>query len=183
MNTKPHHPQGFTLIEVALALGVAAFALVAIIGLLPVGLQSNQASLEQTVAAALAANVVADLRATPVQIPATDKDSPRYRIPLPASGGATHTLFLREDGSAAGPVNADADPAQDPRYRVTLFISGPASATQPTATTLRVLITWESATTLARPNSGWLRSSDSSRSLTASTVRRTCSRSWSTALL
>lgn len=142
MNTQPHRSQGFTLVEVALALGVAAFGLVAIIGLLPVGLQSNQASIEQTAAAALAANVVADLRATPVQIPATAQESPRYQIPLPALGNATHTLFLREDGSRAGKVNTDADPAQDPRYRVTLVITGPASATQPTATTVRVWITW-----------------------------------------
>jgi uncharacterized protein (TIGR02598 family) len=142
MNTHPHRCQGFTLVEVALALGVAAFALVAIIGLLPVGLQSNQSSLERTAAAALAANLVADLRATAVEIPATAQESPRYHIPLPATGNATHTLFLRADGSAAGPINANADPQKDPRYRVTLVISGPTSAAQPTATTVRLWITW-----------------------------------------
>src|SRR5207248_1091899 len=52
------HTAGFSLIEVALALGVAAFALVAIIGLIPVGLNSNQASSEQTAAAGLAAGII-----------------------------------------------------------------------------------------------------------------------------
>lgn len=133
---------GFSLIEVALALGVAAFALVAIFGLLPIGLNSNQASIEQTAAAALAAGLVADLRATAVAIPPVEKNSPRYQVPLPMTGSVRHSLFLREDGSAVGAVDADANPAQDPRYRATLFITAPATATQKAATTVRVLVTW-----------------------------------------
>lgn len=133
---------GFSLIEVAIALGVAAFALVALVGLIPIGLNSNQASIEQMAAATLAASVVADLRAAPVEIPPVAKNSPRFQIPLPASGSATHTLFLREDGSAAGTVNSEADPAQDPRFRATLFITAPAGATQKSATIVRVFVTW-----------------------------------------
>ena len=53
---KPQHPinasaraastafTAFTLIEVTLALGITAFCLLAIFGLLPVGLRSNQAA-------------------------------------------------------------------------------------------------------------------------------------------
>ena len=141
MKRTPPIAGGFSLIEVALALGVAAFALVAILGLIPIGLNSNKASIEQTEAAALAAGVVADLRATPVAIPPVDKISPRFQIPLPASGTAMHTFYLREDGSATGLVDANADPAQDPRYRVTLFINAPAAVTQKSATTVRVLVT------------------------------------------
>ncbi len=142
MKKLPHSTSAFSLVEVALALGVAVFALAAIIGLLPIGLSSNQASVEQTTAAALATSVVTDLQATPVEIPAVVKTSPRFQISLPASGSATHTLFLREDGSAAGSVDANADPAQDPRYRVTLVVTAPSAPTQKTATTVRVLITW-----------------------------------------
>lgn len=135
---------GFSLIEVALALGVAAFALVAIVGLIPIGMNSNQASIEQTAAAGLAASLVADLRATPVEIPPAAKNSPRFQIPLPASGNASemHTLFLREDGSASGNVDANADPAQDPKYRATFFVTAPTVAGQKSATTVRVLVTW-----------------------------------------
>lgn len=136
-----HSTGAFSLIEVAIALGVAAFALVAILGVIPIGLNSNKASIEQTAAAALAVSVVADLQATPVAIPPVVKNSPRFQIPLPASGAAMHTLFLREDGSAASSVDADAVPAQDPRYRVTLFITAPSVVSQKVATTVRVLIT------------------------------------------
>jgi Tfp pilus assembly protein PilV len=133
---------GFSLVEVALALGVAAFALVAIIGLIPIGLNSNQASSEQTAAAGLSAEIIADLRVTPVEIPPVVKNSPRYQVPLPPSGSATHCIFLREDGSVSGSMDANADPTQDPRYRATLFITAPSVASQKTATVARVLITW-----------------------------------------
>jgi uncharacterized protein (TIGR02598 family) len=55
----------FSLVEVTLALGVAGFCLIAVFGLLPVGVQTNQRATSQTAAASIIANVVADLRATP----------------------------------------------------------------------------------------------------------------------
>ena len=142
MRTERPLSAGFSLIEVALALGVAAFALVAIIGLIPIGLNSNQTSSEQTAAAGLAAGIVADLRATPVTIPPVAKSSPRYQVPLPPSGTATHSIFLREDGSLSGALDANADLSQDPRYRATLFVTAPTAASQKVATIVRVLITW-----------------------------------------
>jgi len=142
MNRRTNFHSGFSLVEVALALGVAVFALVAIIGLIPVGLNSNQASSEQTAAAGLAAALVADLRTTPVAVPAASKNSPRYQVPLPSFGNATHSLFLKEDGSVAGSIDANADPSEDPRYRVTLFITAPTAATQKAATMVRLLFTW-----------------------------------------
>ncbi len=142
MKIQPRSRQAFSLIEVALALGIAAIALVAIIGLIPVGLNSNQASSEQTAAAGLAAGIVADLQATPVEIPPEVKNSLRYQVALPISGHTTHSLFLREDGALAGAIDADANPSQDARYRATLFITAPTDAKQKSATLVRVLITW-----------------------------------------
>jgi Verrucomicrobium spinosum paralogous family TIGR02598 len=55
----------FSLVEVALALGIAAFCLIAIFGLMPVGLQTNRNATSQTAATNITAAVVADLRATP----------------------------------------------------------------------------------------------------------------------
>lgn len=136
----PH--SGFSLVEVALALGVAVFALVAIIGLIPVGLNSNQTSSEQTAAAGLAAALVTDLRTTPVVVPPVSKNSPRYQVPLPPSGDETHSLFLKEDGSVSGSIDANANASEDPRYRVTLFITAPTAPTQKAATIVRLLITW-----------------------------------------
>jgi uncharacterized protein (TIGR02598 family) len=56
---------GFSLIEVTLALGVAAFCLIAVFGLLPIGVQTNRNATSQTAATSVMAAVIADLRATP----------------------------------------------------------------------------------------------------------------------
>jgi uncharacterized protein (TIGR02598 family) len=55
----------FSLVEVTLALGIAAFCLIAIFGLMPVGVQTNRNATSQTAATNITAAVVADLRATP----------------------------------------------------------------------------------------------------------------------
>ena len=55
----------FSLVEVVLALGVIGFALLAIIGLLPIGLQSGRASIQETRATHLAKEVFATLRSQP----------------------------------------------------------------------------------------------------------------------
>src|SRR5208283_4024904 len=93
--------QAFTLIEVTLALGVAGFCLLSIFGLLPLGLTSNQASIEQTVAANLSSAIVSDLR-TAESIGANV--SPRFGLAIPASEASPatqmHTVYFATDGSA-----------------------------------------------------------------------------------
>lgn len=49
-----HQSRGFTLIEVVITLGIVAFAFVAIMGLLPVGLNNFRGSINTTVAAQIA---------------------------------------------------------------------------------------------------------------------------------
>ena len=56
---------GFSLVEVTLALGIAAFCLIAVLGLMPVGVQTNRNATSQTAATNIMAAVIADLRATP----------------------------------------------------------------------------------------------------------------------
>ena len=131
---------GFSLAEVALALGLAAFCLVALFGLLPVGLSSNQASIGQTTAASVARGIVADLR-----VPQQSGHSPYYQIPLPTTP-RSYTVFLRQDGSpasnsAASALDADADATQNPKYRATVSFYPPATGAR-TTTAARVLITW-----------------------------------------
>ncbi len=139
----------FSLVEVTLALGIAAFCLLAIFGLLPTGLNSNQTSIHQTVASGLASMLVTDLRATPKAAPGTTTayKSPRFLIPIPAFGNATHTLFLKEDGSISGTIDQSANGLSSPLYRAMLEFKGPALRTPPNqmdkrAMTVRVLITW-----------------------------------------
>jgi uncharacterized protein (TIGR02598 family) len=114
----------FTLVEVTLALGVAAFCLLAVFGLLPVGISSNRASIEQTGAASLARAIVADLRTTPN----TATTSPQYKIPFPS---ASAPFYFAEDGTV-GTTAA--------RYRATITIKTAA----PTAFA-NIRITWPAA--------------------------------------
>src|SRR5207247_6519773 len=55
----------FSLVELTLALGIAAFCLIAVFGLMPIGVQTNRNATSQTAATNIMAAVVADLRATP----------------------------------------------------------------------------------------------------------------------
>jgi uncharacterized protein (TIGR02598 family) len=55
----------FSLVEVTLALGIAAFCLIAILGLVPVGVQTNRNATSQTAATNILTSVVSDLRASP----------------------------------------------------------------------------------------------------------------------
>ena len=45
---KPQHSRGFSIVEIALALGIVGFAFVALMGLLPAGLTTFRAAIDQT---------------------------------------------------------------------------------------------------------------------------------------
>ena len=66
----------FSLVELTLALGVAAFCLIAVFGLVPVGVQTNRNATSQTAATNILSSVVSDLRASPQ----TSSNTPRYGI-------------------------------------------------------------------------------------------------------
>jgi hypothetical protein len=53
----------FSLVEVTLALGVAAFCFITLLGMVTVGLKTQQASAQQTTANEIISQVAADLRA------------------------------------------------------------------------------------------------------------------------
>ena len=152
MNIQCRHVFAFSLVEVTLALGIATCCILSIFGLLLVGINCHQTSTEQTSAVSLASAIVADLRATLKNNPAASV-STQFRIPIPASGSATHTMFFKEDDTVVGTVDANADPALSPRCRVTLvftvapaqtmyFGTTSATALQGNSTLVRILITW-----------------------------------------
>jgi hypothetical protein len=58
----------FSLVEVTFALGVAAFCLIAVMGVLPVGLKVQQASVQQTTTNEIISEIAVDLRAA-VRLP------------------------------------------------------------------------------------------------------------------
>src|SRR6058998_3892626 len=85
----------FSLVEVTLALGVAAFCLIAVFGLMPIGVQTSQRATSQTAAASIIADVVADLRATPN--PPRINTSVQYQITF----GTAKILYFDGEGRVA----------------------------------------------------------------------------------
>jgi uncharacterized protein (TIGR02598 family) len=102
----------FSLVEVTLALGVAAFCLIAVFGLMPVGLQTNRNATSQTAATNIIAAVVADLRATPI----ANSTSSQFGITF----GTNATLYFNNAGQAATSLGADS------RYRLAITWNGSA---------------------------------------------------------
>jgi uncharacterized protein (TIGR02598 family) len=102
----------FSLIEVTLALGVAAFCLIAVFGLMPVGVQTNRNATSQTAATNIIAAVVVDLRATPIANPT----SSQFGIAF----GNDVTLYFDNAGQAATLLGADS------RYRLRVTWNGSA---------------------------------------------------------
>ena len=157
MNRRHHQrpAAAFSLVEVALALGLAAFCLVSLFGLLPIGINNNHVSIEQSAAAGIGAALAADMRNTalPPAPSTTDQTTPYYGLTIPAnpastmSSAATHFIYLRQDGSRAGAQDQALDPTQNPRYRATIYYtsSGTVASGGPApknAVQARVLITW-----------------------------------------
>jgi Tfp pilus assembly protein PilV len=141
----------FSLVEVTLAIGIAGFCLIAVIGIIPVGVQTNRNATSQTRATSLMAAVVTDLRSTPK----SKFTSAQFGIALPtdhtvgAGSGCdrcsscwnaqTQTIYF--DGSGQVVASAAA------LYRLTLTLVQNPSAT-PTIGALfyDVRGTWPAAT-------------------------------------
>jgi len=142
----------FSLVEVTLALGIAAFCLIAIFGLMPVGVQTNRNATSQTAATNILASVMADLRATPLTTPlGRATTSPQYQIPIPQNpvGSATSVppLFFAEDGTFSDSIQ------QQSRYQVNIMFlptsPNPNGPNTHLATLADIKITWPAGATPA----------------------------------
>jgi uncharacterized protein (TIGR02598 family) len=129
--------QGFSLVEVALALGIAAFCLVTLLALMPVGLQSYKKADDQSVMVNLATMVVRDIQSAP----SGASPSPRFLFKVPAAGGPSdvtpQTIYVNASGVETGAIGTA--PTQDSLYRINVAFFPPASGK--TATTARIQIT------------------------------------------
>ncbi len=84
----------FSLVELTLAIGIAAFCLIAVFGLMPVGVQTNRSATSQTAATNIVTAVIADLRATPKTPGTWTGTSSQFGIPL----GTSTTLYFDSAG-------------------------------------------------------------------------------------
>jgi uncharacterized protein (TIGR02598 family) len=120
--------KAFSLVELTLAMGVSSFCLLSILGVLPVGLASNQNSRERTAAASLARGIVADLRALAQTASLTS--SPQYALQLSEDSSK---VYLAEDGTKL-------PDKENARYLATVTTNGAS----PTAF-VNIRITWPGA--------------------------------------
>jgi uncharacterized protein (TIGR02598 family) len=161
MKTRKHSHSAhsaFTLVEVSLAMGVASFCLLSVLGLVPVGITSNQNASEQTAAVGIATAISADFHGThTVSTSSVSTTTSRFGFVIPTAGGSSvQTLFFTQDGTpiesqplAQGAAVA-ATIAHPPRYRATVTCQAedgtstvPASPTPRNKTfKVRVQLTW-----------------------------------------
>lgn len=116
----------FSLVEVAVALGVAAFCLIAVFALLPVGMNANRNAIAQSAAIDILSAVTSDLRATPN----SSNTSSLFGITF----GTAKTLYLDSTGSVTS------DDAQKVYRLAVTFPSNPSG--NHAATFADLMLTW-----------------------------------------
>ena len=129
---RTNRKSAFSLVEVTLALGVAALSLTAVFGLLPVGLGCNRDSSEQTVVNGILSAIASDLRSTAT---GGATNSAGFGIPLPASpvlsAPAATEFFCTGEGKYQATRNSDS------RYKVTVTFQTNSSARSATLANIK----------------------------------------------
>lgn len=138
---------GFSLVEVTIALAVAAFCLIAVFGLIPTGLNTSKAAINLTTATSIMAAVDTDLRAAPLSAGAR---SPTFGFDLANTG--EQTLVFAADGTPTGAIGGAA--GNDSLYEAAVTLIPPA-ADEKSATKARIRVTWPALVqpVAARPGS------------------------------
>jgi len=118
--TTQNHPNSsgrlaaFSLVEVVMAIGIVAFAIMGVVAMLPVGLKEARNATEEIRAANLSSLVAEDLKS----LPSTNSATPILGLsPLPGAAGMqtnTNYVFFASDAGLLVSSVADA------RYRITL---------------------------------------------------------------
>jgi len=153
---KMHLPErkalGFSLVEVVLALGVAAFCMITLLGLLPAGLKTQQNSIQQTTAAQIICQIQAFLRAD-VRLPPGLYKQVCPNPPDPDVGcnwDALHghwlnvsqppdTLYYTQAGKQTGNVNQSSPPSDAVfRVKITYNPVGPTGNTS----VANIVVSW-----------------------------------------
>ncbi|HEY4272520.1 MAG TPA: hypothetical protein VGM65_10980 [Candidatus Udaeobacter sp.] len=134
----------FSLVELTLALSVAAFCLLGVFALMPVGVQTNRNATSQTAAVNIMAAVVADLRATPK----TNTTSPQFGITFGTNrcvNCAQPPLYFDSAGQSTTSLDANSRCQLNVTWNVANS-TGACSAAVPCAD---LKVTWPAAATTA----------------------------------
>jgi uncharacterized protein (TIGR02598 family) len=133
----------FSLIEVTIALGIAALCLIVLFGLLAVGLKTQQAGVQQTTANDIMSMILGDLRAD-IRLPPGLVSKSQEGV----SGFGLHghwaamaqpdTIYFTNQAKMTGGLNASTAPA-DAAFRAKVTYLFPPNASTSVAT---VTVTW-----------------------------------------
>ncbi len=142
----------FSLVEITLALGVAAFCLIAVMGMLPAGLKTQQAGVQQTAANSIISQIVGKLRADARVPPGQEnRDDSNWYLHPHHSGPWDPTpdrLFFTNDGKSEGSAMTPASV-----YRATIqYIFPPTDTT----TLADITVSWPPQVDPADPATGVL---------------------------
>ena len=129
MKTRLH---AFTLVETVIALGIFAFAIVIMVGMLPVGLRSTRDVANESNAISVSSSIFGAWRHAALNSTVT---LPNIVTNLSISAG-NNQIFFNEFGTQTTPANASfridsqvsSDPAGLSLYRVDLICHWPANA-------------------------------------------------------
>ena len=131
MKVKPplHKVAAFSLVEVTLAMGIAAFCLITVFALLPVTLKTQQAGIQQTTANTICSQIVADLSAAQ-RLPPGQQSKQFDLHGHWAEAGTPDVLFFAKDGTfMPGSTNQGTAPP-DSVFRATItYLQPPVETT------------------------------------------------------
>ena len=96
MRRRPH--TGFSLVEVVIALGIVSFAVLAIVGMLPMALKSAQESMRETDATLIAQRIFAELKTGSGANRTVIKDTNTNSQTISLSANSTNNLAFTQDG-------------------------------------------------------------------------------------
>lgn len=145
-------PTGFSLVEVVIALGIVSFAVLAIVGMLPMALKSAQESMRETDATLIAQRIFAELKTGSGGNRTITKDTNggTNTLLLTAHNSTNNFLGFRENGEVNGFTTSGAQNANLDFYaqvsvftntgvanlsRVQIDIAAPAAAPAAARTT------------------------------------------------
>ena len=148
MKRFPHGTSSFSLVEVTLALGLAVLCLLVLLALIPTGLKTQKASINQTTANQIISTIFCDLRAD-IRLPPGLASKVCGDNPPCAWGdlhghwhdvGTPFTLYFTNEAKQTGTLNGD--PPADAVFKATIIYRFPPSET---TTLADVTVTWPAA--------------------------------------
>jgi Tfp pilus assembly protein PilV len=130
----------FSLVEVVIALGVFSFVVIGILGLLLVGVRSNQSSEEEIQAAHLASLLVSMRETCPTNDAVLSTTLPHFAIPATAITNAYASLYSITSPAYVG-LDGQVTNAASAAYQM-VCSAGTNAATGPNMAQLYLLLSW-----------------------------------------